>query len=146
MGRRRGGPTSGRRGYRMSRFVATTFGWRAGALAGALLVAVALAGPASAASLNMNLTATAHYSASTEWQSAQNNPNFVAVKAFDGELATRWNSDSGDENGSWLAANWDAPVTINKVVMYERFSRVQGYTIQQLDATGKWVDVYKAAD
>src|SRR5947208_3352227 len=102
----------------MKRFRATA-GWRVAAVAGTLLAAVALAGPAAAK--NNNLTATAKYSSSTDWQSSQGNVDFVAAKAFDGDLSTRWNSDSGDQDGAWLAANWDAPVTINKVVIYERF-------------------------
>ncbi len=128
----------------MKLFYAPPLEWRGVALAGVLLAAVALAGPATAA--NKNLTATAKYSSSTDWQKDQNNPNFVAAKAFDGDLSTRWNSDSGDENGSWLAATWDAPVAVNKVVMYERFSRVKAFSIQQLDASGNWATVYEAHD
>jgi hypothetical protein len=128
----------------MKRFLAPASGWRGGVLVGALLAAIALAGPAAAK--NTNLTATAKYSASTEWQHDQNNPNFVASKAFDGDLSTRWNSDSGDEGGSWLAATWDQPVTVNKVVMYERFSRVTAFSVQQLDSGGNWATVYEAHD
>jgi hypothetical protein len=135
----------------MQRFISATSGWRVGAVMSVLLVA-ALALPAVGdesplpGSKNKNLTATAKYSASSEWQSDQGNVDFIAAKAFDGDLGSRWNSASGDDQGSWLAATWDTPVTINKVVMYERFGRVQAYTIQQLDANGKWVDAYKAQD
>jgi len=131
----------------MIRILTTPSGWRLGAVASVLLVA-ALGRPAVGDegplpnSKNQNLTATAKYSASTEYQGG--NPDFVAAKAFDGLLATRWNADGGDKDGSWMAATWDAPVTINKVVIYERFSRVQAYSIQQLDDAGNWVDVYKA--
>jgi len=135
----------------MKRFQAASAGWSTGVTVVALLIA-ALAQPAVgdesplAGSKNRNLTATAKYSASTEWQSDQGNTDFIAAKAFDGDLGTRWNSYSGDKDGSWLAATWDAPVTVSKVVVYERFSRVQAYTIQQLDASGNWVDAYKAQD
>src|SRR5262249_28630672 len=130
---------SGRRGYRMKRFRAASAGWSAGVTALALLVAVGLAGSASAASLDKNLTATAQYSSSSDWQSDQGNTTFVAAKAFDGDLTTRWNSYSGDGEGSWLAATWSAPVTINKVVLREAFNRIDGFRVQQLQGSD-WVD------
>src|SRR5207248_6525200 len=71
MGRGQGGPTSGRRGYRMRRFVAATSGWRVGAIASVLLVAAALASSASAASLSTNLTATAPYCSASHWERDQ---------------------------------------------------------------------------
>jgi protocatechuate 3,4-dioxygenase beta subunit len=106
---------------------------------GILGAAVALARPAGAA--NTNLTATAHYSASSEWESNRGNAAFVAAKAFDGETSTRWNVAGGNDRGSWLAARWDGPVTINRVVVREAFDRLDGFRIQRLDAaSGKWVD------
>ena len=134
----------------MRRFVAATSGWRVGAIASAL-VAFVLVGSASAApppaSKNMNLTATAHYSASTEWQSSQGNTTFVAAKAFDGDYTTRWNVDSGDNDGSWIAAKWDSPVTVNKVVVYEAFDRLNGFRVQKIDPTATdWSDAYVAED
>lgn len=107
---------------------------------GALLLAALPLG--SAGAQNRNLTATAKYSASTEWESDIGNTNFIASRAFDGNLSTRWNSYSGDGEGSWLAARWDQPVTVNKVVVREAFSRVTGLRVQQFDS-GKndWVDV-----
>src|SRR5437588_10207016 len=100
----------------MRRFSAVPWGWRVGAVASVRMVA-ALARPVVgdegplANSKNQNLTATAKYSASTEYQSSQGNVDFIAAKAFDGLLATRWNADGSDASGSWLAATWDAPVT-----------------------------------
>jgi F5/8 type C domain-containing protein/carboxypeptidase family protein len=127
----------------MKRFLATPSGWRGGALVGALLLAVALAGPAAAK--NSNLTATAKYSASSEWQSDQGNTSFVAAKAFDGDITTRWNVDSNDYDGSWLEADWDQPVTVNKVVMYEFLDRVKGFRVQTRDAgSNDWKDAYVA--
>src|SRR5262245_20583762 len=109
----------------MNRLVASTNRWRGGAVVGALLLAVGLVGPAKAA--NTNLTANAIYSASSAWQDDQGNTQFVAAKAFDGDLATRWNSRSDDADGAWLAVEWAQPVTLNKVVIYERFSRVLSF-------------------
>src|SRR5215212_6637111 len=114
--------TSQRRGYRMKRFDAALPGWRLGALAGALLTAIALAGPASAA-----------------------NTNLVAGKAFDGDITTRWNVDSGDNDGSWIEADWDAPITLNKVVIHEFLDRVKGFRLQRRDAgSSDWQDAYVA--
>jgi hypothetical protein len=133
----------------MKRFQATTCGWRVGVAVGLLAAAFALPalgdeGP-QANSKNQNLTATAQYSASSEWEDG--NPTYLASKAFDGdETTTRWNVASGDNDGSWLAATWASPVTINKVVMYEAFDRLNGFRIQNLDSGGNWVDAYVAED
>jgi len=124
----------------MKRFRAASAGWSAGVTACCLLAVAALTGPASAASLNKNLTASAQYSSSSDWQSDQGNTTFVAAKAFDGDLTTRWNSYSGDGEGSWLAATWSAPVTINKVVLREAFNRIDGFRVQQLQGSD-WVDI-----
>src|SRR5262249_11067143 len=98
----------GRREY-MKEVNADTSGGRAGALAGALLTAIFLAEPASAAtaSKNTNVTATAKYSASSEWDSASGDTTYLAGRAFDGDLTTRWNVDRGSDNqeGSWLEAD-----------------------------------------
>jgi hypothetical protein len=126
----------------MRRFFASTFGWRAVTAASVLLAAAVLAGPASAASLNKNLTATAQYSSSSDWQSDQGNTTFVAAKAFDGDLTTRWNSFAGDGAGAWLAAKWNAPVTLNKVVLREAFDRITGMRVQQFDTSkNDWADI-----
>jgi carboxypeptidase family protein/F5/8 type C domain-containing protein len=129
----------------MKGFTATPSGWRGGALTGALLLAVALAGPAAAK--NTNLTATAKYSASSEWESDQGNTTFVAGKAFDGDLTTRWNVASGDNDGSWIEADWDQPVTMNKVVVRQAFNRLAGFRVQTRDAgSSDWKDTYVAED
>jgi len=120
-----------------------------GVVAG-ILLAAAFALPAAgdegpqANSKNTNLTATAKYSASSEWEDG--NPTYLASKAFDGDYTSRWNVASGDNDGSWLAATWDNPVTINKVVMYEDYDRLNGFRIQTLDSGGNWVDAYVAED
>jgi hypothetical protein len=127
----------------MRRLFAATDGWRAGVLASALLALFAAGAPAAAQ--NKNLTANAKYSASSAWQEDQGNAAFVAVKAFDGDYTTRWNSGAGDLDGSWLAADWDSPVTINKVVMYEAIGRINAFRVQRRDsASSDWQDVYVA--
>jgi hypothetical protein len=120
------------------------FGWRRGVVAGVLLLAAALAGPAHAA--NTNLTATAKYSASSEWESDKGNTTFIAAKAFDGDITTRWNVHEEDmAPGSWIAANWDAPVSINKVIVREFLDRVHGFRVQTRQAgSEEWEDAYIA--
>src|SRR3954463_13129259 len=121
--------------------IRATAGWRVSALAGTLLAAIALAGPAAAK--NTNLTATAKYSASSEWESDKGNTTFVAGKAFDGDITTRWNVASGDNDGAWIEADWDAPVSINKVVVHEFLDRVKGFRLQRRDAgSSDWQDAY----
>src|SRR5215210_3151852 len=84
-------------------------------------------------------------SGSRGMQEDQGNTAFVAVKAFDGDYTTRWNSGAGDLDGSWLAADWDSPVTINKVVMYEAIGRINAFRVQRRDsASAEWQDVYVA--
>jgi protocatechuate 3,4-dioxygenase beta subunit len=126
----------------MKRFVAATHGWRVSAVAGVLLAAVALAGPTAAASLNQNLTATAKYSASSYWDSDSGSTTFIADRAFDGDLSTRWNGYTGTGVGEWLAAQWNSPVTMNHVVVREYADRIDGLRVQRFDTpTNAWVDV-----
>jgi hypothetical protein len=127
----------------MRRLLAPTSGWRVGVLASALLAIFAVGAPAAAQ--NKNLTATARYSSSSDWESDIGNTAFVAAKAFDGDLTTRWNSGAGDLDGSWLAAEWDTPVTINRVVMYEAIGRINAFRVQRREAgSTEWTDVYVA--
>jgi hypothetical protein len=124
----------------MRRFVAATSGWRVGAIVGALLAIVVLAGPAGA--VNTNLTATAKYSASTEWDSDRGDTRFIAARAFDGDLTTRWNVGRTESEGSWLAADWDTPVTISRVVVREAFDRFNAIRIQRREqGSTEWQDV-----
>jgi hypothetical protein len=113
------------------------------AAAAVAVLLVALAGPVAAA--NTNLTATAHYAASSEWESDRGNTTFIAAKAFDGDVATRWNVAGGNDQNSWIAANWSRSVTINRVVVHEAFDRLDGFRIQRYDtARVRWVDAYVA--
>jgi hypothetical protein len=123
-------------------FLAAAHGWRVSAVASVLLAAVALAGPTAAASLNQNLTATAKYSASSYWDSDAGSTTFIADRAFDGDLSTRWNGYTGTGVGEWLAAQWDSPVTMNHVLVREYADRIDGLRVQRFDAATKaWVDV-----
>jgi hypothetical protein len=117
------------------------------AAAAALLLILALIGSATA---QTNLGLNSKPFSSTDWQQDQGNTTYVASKAFDGDLQTRWNSASGDEDGSFLGTRWDAPQTITKIVVHEAVfpnPRIEAFRLQQFD-TGKndWVDVYTAAD
>jgi len=118
-----------------------------GAIASVLLAVALLAGPTAAASLNHNLTATAKYSTSSYWDSDQNSTTFIADRAFDGDLSTRWNGYTGTGVGEWLAAQWDSPVTMNHVVVREYADRIDGFRVQRFDtATKVWVDVAVVED
>jgi hypothetical protein len=112
------------------------------AAAAALLLILALIGSAAA---QTNLALQSKPFSSTDWESDQGNKTFIAAKAFDGDLTTRWNSASGDDNGSFLGTRWDTPQTITKVVIREAFNRVNAFRVQQFD-TGKndWVDSLNA--
>lgn len=117
-----------------------------GALAGVVALLLATMGPADAQ--NRNLTANAKYIASSFWQEDADppNPGYVAAKAFDGNLTTRWNARGDDVADSWLGATWDQPVTINKVVVREAYDRFAGFRVQTLDANNEWKDAFVAED
>jgi hypothetical protein len=105
----------------------------------AFLLSVALVGSASA---QRNLALNSKPFSSTDWESDQGNTSFIAAKAFDGNVGTRWNSDRGDENGSFLGTRWDAPQTITKIIIREAIDRIRAFRVQQFDAAkNDWADV-----
>jgi hypothetical protein len=109
------------------------------AAAAALLLILALIGSASA---QRNLALNSKPFSSTDWQQDQGNTSFVAAKAFDGNLGTRWNSASGDDNGSFLGTRWDAPQSVTKIIIREAIDRIRAFRVQQFDATkNDWADV-----
>lgn len=109
----------------------------------ALLLTLSLVGAAAAQSQNLALGSKPF--SSTDWEADQGNKTFVAAKAFDGDLTTRWNSASGDDNGSFLGTRWDAPQTIAKVVIRQAFDRVRSFRVQRFDTgSNDWVDAYNA--
>jgi hypothetical protein len=124
----------------MKRTSGTALPRAAGALAAAILLILALAGSA-AAQATTNLALGSRPFSSSDWQQAQGNTSFTADKAFDGNLATRWNSDSGDANGAFVGTRWDTPQTITKIVVRQAFDRIAAFRIQQFDAAkADWVD------
>jgi hypothetical protein len=124
----------------MRQVSAASAGWFAAAIASVLMAAAALAAPP--VTQNHNVTATAKYSASSYWDSDTGSTTFIADKAFDGDLNTRWNGYTGTGEGEWLAAQWDSPVTFNHVVVREYADRIDGFRVQRLDTTTNgWVDV-----
>jgi hypothetical protein len=115
------------------------------AAAAALLLTLAFIGSAAAQG---NIALNSKPFSSTDWEQDSGNKTYVASKAFDGDLQTRWNSDRGDENGSFLGTRWDTPQTITKIIVREAVfpnPRIESFRLQQFDA-GKndWVDVYTA--
>jgi hypothetical protein len=84
-----------------------------------------------------NLLLTAKMSASSMWSS-----DFAAGKAADGNGSSRWNSKPNDDVGAWLAARWDQPVTIRKIVIRQAYDRLIEFTMQRFDAAkNDWVDM-----
>src|SRR5262245_27332338 len=95
-------------------------------------------GPGTPASLDFalvalppNLALQAKAAASSE----DDTGNFNAVKANDGNLATRWLAGSGDQAGAFLELDWTSPQTFTKVVVREQADRIRNYTLQRWDAT-----------
>jgi hypothetical protein len=104
-----------------------------------LLLLALVMGPAAA---QANLGLSSKPFSSTDWEADEGNTSFVAAKAFDGNLSTRWNSDRGDLNGSFLGTRWDTPQTITKVVVREAIDRIRAFRLQQFSATtNDWADV-----
>src|SRR5215211_1706981 len=112
----------------MKGYVGTTPIRAVGVLAAVLLLALMGMGPVAA---QANLGLNSKPFSSTDWEADQGNTSFVAAKAFDGNLGTRWNSDRGDTNGSFLGTRWDTPQTITKIVITEAIDRIQAFRVQQ---------------
>src|SRR5262249_44858302 len=91
---------------------------------------------------NLSLTATAV--SSSDWQGGT---DYNAAKANDGNLATRWNSESGDIDGAYLEMQWAQPQTLNKVQIPEAIDRIRNYSLQSYDETNaKYVDIPGASN
>jgi hypothetical protein len=115
-----------------------------GALAAVLLLSVLAIGPAAA---QRNLALGSKPFASTAWEQDTGLQGFIAERAFDGNLGTRWNSDRGDLDGSFLGTRWDTPQTITKIVIREAIDRIRAFRVQQFDtAKNDWADVLNVAD
>jgi hypothetical protein len=109
------------------------------AAAAALLLILALIGSASA---QRNLALNSKPFSSSDWDASTGLTSFIAAKAFDGNLGTRWNSDRGDTDGSFLGTRWDVPQTVSKIIIREAIDRIRAFRVQQFDANKKdWADV-----
>jgi 3-keto-disaccharide hydrolase/Ankyrin repeats (3 copies) len=85
----------------------------------------------------IDLTKTAKFAASS-----QQGEKFNAEMAFDGNSTTHWHSKQGDIEGAWLAAWWEHPVTIQKLVIRQSHDRITNFVIQRFDSTeNDWVDL-----
>jgi hypothetical protein len=87
----------------------------------------------------VNLIARASVSSSSDWESERGNTDFVAAKAGDGDRTTRWNSREGDASGSWLAVQWNEPVSIQQIVVREAFDRIADFVVETIDENDTWV-------
>jgi hypothetical protein len=126
----------------MKGYVGLSPGRTLGLLLGVLL-ALAAIGPAAA---QRNLALGSKPFSSSDWDASTGLTSFIASKAFDGNLGTRWNSDRGDTNGSFLGTRWDAPQTITKIVITEAIDRIRAFRVQQFDtAKSDWADVLNVA-
>ena len=95
----------------------------------------------------VNLMAAAKYSSSSNLAET-GNVEYDAAKAFDGDLDTRWNSKIGNAVGAWLAARWDRPVTVHKIIVRQAHDRMTSFVIERFDeANGGWIHLlYVFAD
>jgi hypothetical protein len=82
-----------------------------------------------------NLARCAMISASSAWSNSHS-----AAMANDDDDSTRWNSAQGDREGAWLALTFDAPTTLDTIVLQEAMNRITGYTLQYWDG-GRWQDL-----
>jgi hypothetical protein len=88
--------------------------------------------------LPTDLALTATTSASTYYQ---NLDDYSDKKINDGDLTTRWNSDSGDISGSYLSLTWTTAQTFNSIAIYEALGRITNYTVSVLDSSGIMKDL-----
>ena len=82
---------------------------------------------------NLALTATA--SASSIWQ---DDSDYAASMANDGNPDTRWNTAYPTEDTEWLELDWRKPVTFNQTTYSQYDDRILGYQIQHW-ARSNWV-------
>lgn len=84
--------------------------------------------------LRENLALSAAASASSEWS-----VDYVAEKVNDGDPNSRWNSEGGDVEGSWVALDFGDEVTFGQVKLAQYDDRIQGYEIEYYDGS-QWAD------
>lgn len=65
----------------------------------------------------------------------QNQSTYSAAMAVDGDLGTRWATDSGTQ-AAWLQVDLGTPKTFSRAVIYEAYpGRVQSFQLQWFDGT-----------
>ncbi len=67
----------------------------------------------------------------------QNNPEYAADKATDGDTQTRWACDTGTTS-AWLEVDLGAPATIGRARICEGWDRARRFALEQY-ADGKWL-------
>jgi beta-galactosidase len=64
----------------------------------------------------------------------------TADRANDGKLETRWSGIPGHNTGGWYQLNWDAPVSIGQIIIFQYDSYVKEMDVQIWDdQTQAWV-------
>lgn len=84
---------------------------------------------------NENLARSALVTASSTYGSGN-----AAVKANDGDSATRWNAGATLNSNQWLQYDFGAVRTVNRVVVQEALGRVTSHKLQYWSGSA-WVDV-----
>jgi len=64
----------------------------------------------------------------------QNQADYNAAKAVDGNLQTRWATDAGTQQ-AWLELDLGSAKTFSRVVISEAFDRVQSFQLQWFDGS-----------
>ncbi|WP_200957456.1 discoidin domain-containing protein [Paenibacillus sp. Root444D2] len=84
-----------------------------------------------------NLALGKTYNASTTWSTT-----YLANKAFDGDVATRWSASSGSFNDQWISVDFGTATTYNQVVIKEiSFPRVTSYKLQSSTNGTTYTDI-----
>jgi len=82
-----------------------------------------------------NLAIAATATASSIWQ---DDSDYAAGMANDGDPETRWNTSYPTEDTEWLELDWRTPVTFNQTTCSQYDDRILGYQIQHW-AGSNWV-------
>jgi hypothetical protein len=98
-----------------------------------LLLALAMAAPASAA-IPRNLALAARASAFESYQ------GMSAELANDGSMDTRWSGIPGHNAGGWFQLEWDEPVRVGEIVVFQHDRYVKEMDVEVWDETTQaWV-------
>jgi hypothetical protein len=87
---------------------------------------------------SMSLSFDRPSEASSVWATAGNEPS----KAFDGDLATRWNGQSGFTTNQWLSVDLGANTKYDEVIIKESsYARVTSYKLQSSNDGVTYTDI-----